>query len=400
MIVRNLIPPRPEPHDARIEFLVRVPESTPAGARVFITGGHARLGAWRADGLELAPLGSGEYHAEVDLPRSQSIEFKLTRGSWGSVERSDHGAEIANRRAVVESGALHMITVARWANDDDRVAGPASNEPNRLLRHPGFYAHGLRNRRDLWVHLPPGYHDEPDRRYPVLYMQDGQNLFDPATSHGGVAWRAGETADRLVRDDAIEPIIIVGVANTPDRLHEYTPFADPSLGAGGGADDYVRFLIEEVKPFVDDRYRTRPGRADTAIGGSSLGAVTSLHACMRQPHVFSMCIAMSPSLWWGGHALIDRLVQHSAWPRHVRLWLDMGTEETCGDGESPGHAVEMVRRLAACLRSNGLREGRDFIHAEVVGGAHHESAWADRLDRVLRFLFAAGRAERLTEPVA
>src|SRR3954468_11871122 len=137
---------------------------------------------------------------------------------------------------------------------------------------PDFPSEHLGNTRPLAVYLPPGYGDDPDRRYPVFYLQDGQNLFDPATAFGGVPWRADETAERLIRDRTIEPVILVGVGNTADRLDEYGPKAGRREPPGREF-PYARFLVEEVKPVIDRMYATRPERKYTAVGGSSMGGL-------------------------------------------------------------------------------------------------------------------------------
>ena len=169
----------------------------------------------------------------------------------------------------------------------------------QLRLHSGFDSAVLRNARDITVYLPPDYGDER-RRFPVLYLQDGQNLFDPRTSFGGTAWHVDETAQSLIRTGEIEPLIIVGVNNTGhNRVNEYTPTRG-RREAGGQASLYGRFLIEELKPFIDSEYDTLRGREWTGIGGSSLGGLVSLHLGFQRPDVFGRVAALSPS--FGGRA--------------------------------------------------------------------------------------------------
>lgn len=351
--------------------------------RLYIAGDHPRLGQWRADGLPLTPLGGGEHHGQIDLPRTQMIEYKITRGTWETVERSLSGASIANRRLTADSGTLQLITVERWADHENpsRTADPSSR---RLRRH--VLASRNLGDREVIVYLPPGY-DKSDRRYPVLYMQDGQNLFEPGIGFSGTHWRAAETADRLIIQGRIEPLIIVGVHNSPDRLDEYAPIHDASVGAGGRADQYVDFVVDELKPMIDHAYRTRPGRPHTAIGGSSLGAIASLHACMRTPHVFGKCAALSPSLWWGNHGMTGHFLRGTDWLRSLQLWVDMGAAEECAVDEPRGHAITDARAMARAIRQVHARRHGGFHFEEVEGGIHHEHAWAARFDRVLAFLF-------------
>ena len=146
------------------------------------------------------------------------------------------------------------------------------------------------------VYLPPGYVEDTGRTYPVLYMHDGQNLFDPATAFGGNEWRLDDTAEELIERGAIEPLIIVGIYNTGEqRIHEYTPTTDPKLG-GGKADLYGKMLVEEVKPFIEKTYRTLPGPENTGMGGSSLGGLVTLHLGIQYPQVFGKLAVLSPSV--------------------------------------------------------------------------------------------------------
>jgi predicted alpha/beta superfamily hydrolase len=231
------------------------------------------------------------------------------------------------------------------------------------------------------VYLPPCYAHESARRYPVLYLHDGQNLFDGATSFiRGQDWRVGQTAGSLISAGAIEPLIIVGVYNTGDeRVEEYTPTADSRFKVGGKADLYGRLLVEELKPFIDAQYRTRADAADTGLGGSSLGGLASLYLGLRYPQVFGKLAVISPSVWWGGRAILKSVAALDAKPG-TRIWLDMGTAEGA-------RAAPDARDLRDALVAKGWRLDADLRYLEVVGGRHDEAAWAKRVDPFLRFLF-------------
>jgi predicted alpha/beta superfamily hydrolase len=258
--------------------------------------------------------------------------------------------------------------------------------------HHDFPSAILGNRRTLAVYLPPGYGRVPGRRYPVFYLQDGQNLFDAATAFGGVPWAADATAERLIRAGEVEPVILVGVANTEQRLEEYGPVA--RRGHISGRDfPYARFLVEEVKPFIDQTYATLPDRRDTAVGGSSLGGLIALFLCHWYPDVFGRCAALSPSLWWDHDLILRVLRADPTGLRRTRCWIDTGTRE----GHTPRgrrEQVHRVRKLAAHLAAAGLHRGRDFQCLVVCGGEHHEAAWAARFEQVLLFLFPAGHFDR------
>jgi enterochelin esterase-like enzyme len=167
--------------------------------------------------------------------------------------------------------------------------------------HEGFASALLEHSRRLTVHLPPDYESEPARCYPVMYLHDGQNLFEDSRAAFGVSWRAGETADRLAREGRIRPVILVGIDNTPARQEEYAEYRDPLRQAGGQGELYGRFVMEEVKPFIDRHYRTLPGRAHTAVAGSSLGGLVSLTMAMRFHERFGLCACCRRRC--GGHGV-------------------------------------------------------------------------------------------------
>jgi len=257
----------------------------------------------------------------------------------------------------------------------------AEEQPADLRAHGQFHSAFLPDDRDVLVYLPPGYDEEDARRYPVLYLHDGQNLFDGATSFiRGQDWRVGQTAQALIAAGEVEPLIIVGIYNTGEqRVEEYTPVADRRFKVGGKADLYGRLIVEELKPFVDAQYRTEPGAAQTGLGGSSLGGLVSLYLGLRYAEVFGKLAVISPSVWWGGRAILrDVAALHEKPP--TRIWLDMGT------AEGP-RAMPDVRALRDALVKKGWGLDADLKYTEVVGGRHDEAAWAERVEPCLRFLY-------------
>jgi predicted alpha/beta superfamily hydrolase len=255
--------------------------------------------------------------------------------------------------------------------------------------HKNFPSEYLPSSRTLAVWVPPGYDLQPLRRFPVLYMHDGQNLFDPETAFAGNPWWADEVAEREIRGGRVQPLIIVGVANTPERLSEYGPQRGGRTGQRDLSREYGRFLVEEVKPFIDANYRTLREAENTGVAGSSMGGLISLHLCKWFPNVFGKCAAMSPSLWWDREYFIQTIHTSPEWLSTCRVWLDMGTRE--GATEAGMSAmVNRTRRLGAQLIRRGLRRGERF-HIELVeDGTHNEASWGSRLDRVLRFLYPSG----------
>jgi predicted alpha/beta superfamily hydrolase len=238
----------------------------------------------------------------------------------------------------------------------------------------------LGNRRDLAVYLPPSYAWRPARRYPVLYMQDGQNLFDEALSFAG-EWRADETMEALAWEGL--EAIIVGVPNAGEaRLGEYSPFRDQRHGGGNGR-AYLRFLIDTVKPLIDRDLRTLPGRAHTGLFGSSMGGLISIYGFFAYPEHFGFVGAMSPSLWFArGRALTA--IRRSP-PILGQIYLDVGSAE-------PARSIGLDGELYALLLQKGYRPERDLRYLVDEGAGHNEAAWARRLPDALRFLLA-GRGE-------
>lgn len=254
-----------------------------------------------------------------------------------------------------------------------------------IQEHCSFRSKILANRRDVLVYLPRGYRRLSLRRYPVLYLQDGQNVFDAATAFSHVEWSVDETAQDLIRRKLIEPTIIVAVANTgEERIHEYAPSrgviddsAKRKKRSRALARHYGRFLIDELKPFIDGKYRTKREAEFTGLGGSSLGGLATLALGLWFPHIFQRLIVMSPSVWWDNQIIV-KMVEELPDKLPLKIWLDTGTHE-------PGW--ERARTLRDALVEKGWRLYDDLQYAEFEGADHSERAWAARVDPALRFLF-------------
>jgi predicted alpha/beta superfamily hydrolase len=254
--------------------------------------------------------------------------------------------------------------------------------------HRGFRSHFLAGERNISVWLPPDYEashgESPRQRYPVLYLQDGQNIFDPETAFiRGQPWWAGESAEALVRAGDIPPLVIVAIDNAGEaRVDEYTPTRSAHLNRGGMADQYGRMLMEEVMPMIAASYRIAKGPRATALGGSSLGGLLTLYLGMRNPRVFGKLAVMSPSLWWDNRAILQMVAEAELRPR-PRIWLDVGTAEA----KSKRAATRDARLLRRILTRRGWRGGRNLMYMEDEGAGHNELAWAHRFPMMLRFLF-------------
>jgi predicted alpha/beta superfamily hydrolase len=373
---------------ATVTFRVTVPKSTPADAKLFLAGDANELGTWKEDGVALEKGVDGVYAAKVALPDG-AVSYKVTRGSWGTVEKNADGSERDNRTLKVQDGATVDITVAAWA-DQVQPEPPKSTATGDIRIHEKFASKNLGNARRLIVWLPPGYEQDTQKRYDVLYMHDGQNLFDAATSFAG-EWKADETARLLIQQNKITPIIIVGIDNNGRRIDEYTMTRDDRRGAGGKGAAYVKFVAEEVKPFIDKAYRTNGSAEHTGVAGSSLGGTISLELVRAYPTAFGKCAAMSPAAWWNDGEMLKRLELDgdAPWAKGKRIWVDVGTKE--GEADQHEKYLDGVKRIAAVLKHAGLKEGGDYEARIIVDAAHNEAAWAERFGEVLTFLFPAAR---------
>lgn len=246
----------------------------------------------------------------------------------------------------------------------------------------------LGNKRDVLVWLPPDY-ARSQRTYPVLYMHDGNNIFDRSTSFGGAEWEVDERATDLIQKGIIEPVIIVGINNTPARLDEYTWQSmnlDGVMRGGNGA-NYARFLVEELKPLIDKKYRTRPGREDTAVMGSSLGGLISFYLGKHYPNVFSKIGMMSPSIWWKDQQAIADI---SGLSTDLKIWVDMGTQE----GQNPDAMLQTAKDFVSGLEQQGYQHFHNLAFHIEPGGTHSEQSWAGRIERPLRFFYEASSSSQ------
>ena len=300
--------------------------------------------------------------------------------------------ELAEGEHRQRSWARMLPAFLRWAY---ALRAPAVQATGRI---EGWQALPSRHvaARDVDVWLPPSYGRDPQKRYPVLYMHDGQNLFDPSLVFTGSDWDVDGAMTRLIERGEIREAIVVGVWNTPQRFAEYMPKAPvrtETVGSGiagrpiGRAEDllsdaYLRFLVEELKPFVDARYRTLPGREDTFVMGSSMGGLISLYAVARYPQTFGGAGAVSTHWLACDGCAVDWFASHLPKPGTHRLYFDYGTATL--DAGYPPHQ----RRMDAALRRAGWRDGEDWITRRFEGAEHNEAAWRARVDIPLRFLLA------------
>jgi predicted alpha/beta superfamily hydrolase len=243
-----------------------------------------------------------------------------------------------------------------------------------------FASPQLNNKRSLHIYLPPSYEENAAKRYPVIYMQDGQNLFDARTATYGVAWRLGETLNRLVATGVMDEAIVVGIDGTANRIEEYTPCCDPKYG-GGRLDDYDAFVTQAVKPYVDRTYRTIPGKDTTAIMGSSLGGLAAFSIAQRHPNVFGKAASLSGAFWWNDGMTAAKLPARVP----VKFYLDAGS----GDDSAAD-----TLKLRDALLAKGYKEGDDLMFYQAEGARRDEAAWGARADKPLTWFFPWGSSRQ------
>ena len=251
-------------------------------------------------------------------------------------------------------------------------------------RWSSFASKTLNNTRPVYVYLPATYAENTEARFPVVYMHDGQNLFDASLAFGGNEWKADEAMDEGVEKGTIREAIIIGVGNTSARMSEYTPVNDPDYGGGSG-DKYLEMLEKELKPTVDAELRTMPSREDTAILGSSLGGLISSYAGIGHAGTFGLVGAMSPSTWWNNVWLVGKVATTPASPRPIRVYVDSG------DGGSSNDGVDNTKKLADAYRALGYKDDSTLKYVVQAGGQHNEAYWAQRLPGALAFILGPGR---------
>jgi len=359
------------------------PVSTPPSASVFVTGTFNR---WNPGdpAFVLTRLGEGRY--SIVLPDSirGPIEFKFTLGSWETVELTSTGGGVSNRGFTVASPgpAMYSGVVERW-RDGARIAPLASTARSSVrVLDSAFAMPQLGRSRRVWVYLPPDYATST-KTYPVLYMHDGQNVFDQATSFAG-EWGVDETLDSL--HAAGDPgVIVVAVDHGgARRFDEYSPWRNAKHGGGDG-DEYVDFLAETLKPHIDRTYRTRPDRRNTAVMGSSMGALISLYAMLTHPEVFGRAGIFSPAFWVAPEAFAFARDARPVRP-DPRFYFVVGARETASVDEATAYVADQGRMIDTLVASGFRRESeiQAFVRSE---GTHSEGFWRREFPAAYLWLF-------------
>lgn len=353
-----------------VTFEITTMAPLPVGEQVFIAGNVEGLGRWHPAGMPLTRVHDLLWTATVILPADEIIEYKITRGSWDAEESRIDRRIPKNYRIESSHDDIVKHRVHHWK--DHRVPQPDIEGDYRI--HADIPSRHLRYARNVIVWLPPSYEKEKDRRYPVLYMQDGEQVFDPNTSTWNQDWEVDEWCSKLIEENRLQEIIVVGVYSSPDRFLEYNP-----AGAGHA---YEKFLLEELKPFIDQEYRTVADRNHTAIAGSSLGATMAFYMAWNHPETFFGAACLSSAFTFKDDPFLCDQVKNTGQAPDIRLYL------YCGKGDDLEQRLARdLHTMADLLRAKGFDDGRNLKVVEDPHGPHNEAAWARHTDHWLLFLF-------------
>jgi enterochelin esterase-like enzyme len=379
-----------------VTFVATVPEETPP---LYLAGNLEALGPWQPDGLVMTGDGR-ERIARLEVPIGTALEYKFTLGSWEREALGPSGMVMPNFQHKVEGSTelRHEIRsfkrpVAAYLDDWQN-----SGVLGTLIYWRDVASDHLEHTRNVSIWLPPGYDTDPQRRYRVLYMSDGQNLFDPRIASTGTDWAVDEALTDLVAERSIEPIIVVGVWSTASRGAEYSPWH--------GAPKYARFLIDELMPRVNAEFRTLIGPQQTVHIGSSMGGLLSFYLATRHPAEFGgggclsthfplsaavaaeFMLGVEPAAELDQTPYILRDIENGLTvPPDVRLWFDYGSE---GLDQAYGPTHDALREW---LTRQQRVDGRDFVIRCYEGADHDEASWRARLKDPLRFLFGATKPD-------
>ena len=358
----------------QVTFIINdIPDYTPTEDLIYLAGD---LNGWDPGNPDFVLTKNSNEQWEITLPNEPSgttIQFKFTRGDWSTVEKGAQGEEIANREFVYGNRDTVFVDILNWA--DNGGGGNSTAAENVSVMDDNFHMPQLNRDRRIWVYLPPDY-DSNNEKYPVLYMHDGQNLFDTFTSYAG-EWEVDETLNELY-DEGYQVPIVVGIDNGGgERINEYTPWVNSEYGGGQGS-EYMEFLVNTLKPHIDENYRTHTNREHTGIMGSSLGGLISLYGALKYQDVYGSSGIFSPAYW----------ISDSVWAftndmgkqQSIKFYQIIGTLE----GED---YVSGMWQMDSVLQDLGYGENEIFSKEDPTG-SHNEAYWRANFREAFLWMFA------------
>ena len=343
--------------------------SLPDDARVFICGNIPQLANWDPFVVSMTFKGNHAWSKTIRTDIQNSLEYKYTLGSWQKEGASADGRPLSNFIIKVTGDTIIRDNVLFWLNGENKII--TGQVTGNVKYHRHVKGSDIPD-RDIVVWLPPDYDKNTRRRYPVLYMQDGQNIFDPATSAFGNDWQIDETCDSLIRAGIIEPLIVVGIYNTKNRMSEYTPGKDGSA--------YMKFVTDVVKPLIDQNYRTKRNRKFTFAGGSSAGGTITFMLAWNNPGIFSKAFCLSPAFKIQNIDVVKDVMEYSGKKKDITFYIDNG-----------GKGLELqlqpgIDEMMKAMSEKGYLKNKDYFWVSAPEAEHNEPAWAKRMPKALKLL--------------
>ncbi len=349
-------------------IVTSLPSNTPPDEGIFVAG---NFNGWNPGDANYQLTANSNGQPQIGITASGQIAFKFTRGSWETVEGNENGGFLPDRTFVMGSSDTLEVTILSWEDQGGIVHTAAENV---VVMDDAFYMPQLNRHRRIWLYLPPDY-ETSTKSYPVLYMHDGQNLFDVATAFAG-EWEVDEALNLLAAQGKAVPIV-VGIDNGGTyRIDEYTPWTNPQYGGGAG-DLYARFIVETLKPYIDQHYRTLPDRDNTGVMGSSLGGLISHYIGLKYQSVFSKAGVFSPSYWFNDSVYDFSYLAGAQHP--MRLYIMGGTAES-------GGLVQQMNKMKDTLVAAGFRPDQMMLKV-VEGGQHNEALWRSQFSAAYHWMF-------------
>ncbi|MEZ4941498.1 MAG: alpha/beta hydrolase-fold protein [Saprospiraceae bacterium] len=366
-------------------MVTSVPANTPASAKIYVTGTFNNWNPGDANSI-LTPMPNGRYTITLN-PAIGPVRFKFTRGNWNSVEGNSNGDFIQDH-VVTYTGLPQTVELPILSWED--LAHAIPNRGVTILDN-NFYIPQLNRTRRVWIYLPPDY-ETTTKKYPVLYMHDGQNLFNTLTSFSG-EWEVDESLDEMCTQGDYG-CIVVGVDNGGvNRLNEYSPWINQLYGGGQG-DEYISFMVNTLKPYIDSKFRTLPDREHTGIMGSSMGGLVTMYAIMEYQHIYSKAGVFSPAFWFAGDNVTSQVLGMGK-RNNLKVYFLAG-------GQEPAYVAQDMQEVADAMLDVGFEQDELFFNVPV-DGQHSEWFWRREFPDAYKWLFAgsvtaAGEPATDTEP--
>lgn len=352
--------------------ITSIPTNTPLGTTIYLAGS---INSWAPGNAAyiMQPDGLGAF--QITIPEGTgTVEYKFTRGSWPTVEGNANGGFLPNR-SFTFTGNPQTINLSILSWEDLGGGNNSTAASNVQILSPSFFVPQLNRNRRIWLYLPPDYFTST-KHYPVLYMKDGQNLFDNQTSFSG-EWQVDETLNTLFNQGDYGAIV-VGIDNGGgERLNEYSPWVNPQYGGGQG-DAYMAFVAETLKPYIDENFRTRLEPEMNALIGSSMGALIATYGACEYPNAFRKIGSFSPAYWFALTPLTTYISSVPNLNQH-RVYFVAGQNES-------STMVPNITTIRTTMQNNGLTTNNTFTKIDA-NGTHSESYWRNEFGAAYQWLF-------------